>query len=91
MTPRSIALGVREFDKRYKDLTDEQFEALWYRPTRAEFESGKDAFLSKEKEEEAAADIAEEKRVAEMRALQKKIAATKAAQEAEDESLEMYF
>ena len=79
MTPHSVALTLREFDKRYKDLNDEEFESLWYRPTRAEFESSKEEFLEKEKEEAEAAKIADEKRKEEMKAIEEKIAAEKAA------------
>ena len=74
MTPHSVALTLKEFDKRYKDLSEEEFEALWYRPTRAEFEDSKEEFLSQEEEDKKAAAIADEKRKEEMKIIEEKIA-----------------
>ena len=58
MTPYKVACSMRTTSKKYKDLTDEQFEALWYRQTIAEFRAAKDGFLVKEAEE---AEVAKKK------------------------------
>ena len=54
MRPKSVALTVRNDHPDYKNLTDDQFEALWYRTTLDEFHANKAAFLA---EEAAASEI----------------------------------
>jgi hypothetical protein len=59
MTPKSIAKGLRKQSPKYASLTDEQFEALWYRQTRDEFHATKGAFLEEERKAEEEAKKAE--------------------------------
>ena len=47
-TPYSVAKGIRHSHARYRELTDEQFEALWYRMTLDEFNEKKAAYFAEE-------------------------------------------
>jgi predicted phosphoadenosine phosphosulfate sulfurtransferase len=72
MTPHSVALTLRDMPQhKYKDMTDEEFEALWYRMTVEEFHEALPAFLQQEDDEKAAEEAA-------------KVAAAEAAKEAEE-------
>ena len=61
MTPHSVAKTLRDMPQhKYKDMTDEEFEALWYRQTLEEFRSALPSFLRKEEEEKEAEKAAAE-------------------------------
>ena len=59
MTPYSVAKTMRS-QKKYRDLNDEEFDALWYRMTPEEYFAAKPEFLEKEKREEARKQAEEE-------------------------------
>ena len=83
MTPYSVAKTLRS--TKYKDLTDAQFEAMWYRQTLDEFKAGKGAFLEAEAREEAEKKAKDE---AEKQAKDDEQAAAKAAEEQAAEQVE---
>ena len=73
MTPHSVAKTLRDMPQhKYKDMGDEEFEALWYRQTVEEFRAALPAFLQKEEEEKEAEKAAQ-------------AAAEQAAKEAEED------
>lgn len=67
MTPKSVAVGLRDCHPKFKDLTDEEFEALYYHQTIEEFEAGKEAFLAEEKVKDDAKEAKEKARMEEAR------------------------
>lgn len=82
MTPKSVAARLRVCHPKFMNLTDEQFEALYYRTTLAEFHEQKAAFLEKEAADQAEAEAEEKALKAEAEAKQQ---ALKAADEAKEQ------
>ena len=59
MTPHSVAKTLRYMPQHnYHTMTDEEFEALWYRQTLDEFKASLPSFLQQEEDEKAAAEAA---------------------------------
>ena len=78
MTPHSVAKTLRYMPQHnYHTMTDEEFEALWYRQTLDEFKASLPAFLQQEEDEKAAEEAA--KKAAEEAATEAEAAAQEAA------------
>ena len=75
MTPKTVAQGLRSCNPKWTSLTDEQFEALYYRCTVEEYFEKKAAFLEQEKIDEAAAAEKEKQDKERIAALEAEMAA----------------